>query len=90
MVEIAAHQVDHVFPKVPVRQWVLSLPKRLRYFLYHDAKLAGKVLRIFLDEIRKQLIQHYQPVSDNPVKIGGVSFIHRFGSSLNAHPPKSK
>jgi len=43
-------------------------------------------LRTFLDEIRKQLIQHYQHTSDNPIKIGGISFIHRFGSSLNAHP----
>ena len=94
MVETAAHQVDHVFPRVPVRQWVLSLPKRLRYFLHHNPKVTSKVLRIFLDEIRKQLIQHYaqsevplgyQTDSDNPVKIGGVSFIHRFGSSLNAH-----
>lgn len=32
MVQTAAHQVDHVFPKVPVRQWVLSLLKRLRYY----------------------------------------------------------
>jgi hypothetical protein len=31
MDETAAHLVDHVFPQVPVRQWVLSLPKRLRY-----------------------------------------------------------
>jgi hypothetical protein len=30
MAETAAHLVDHVFPQVPVRQWVLSLPKRLR------------------------------------------------------------
>ena len=29
----AAHLVDHVFPRVPVRQWVLSLPHRLRYRL---------------------------------------------------------
>ncbi len=29
MVERAAHLVDHVFPRVPVRQWVLSLPPRL-------------------------------------------------------------
>jgi hypothetical protein len=49
---------------------------------------AGKVLRIFLDEIRKQLVQHYQSEteSENPVKMGGVSFIHRLGSSLNANP----
>lgn len=86
MVETAAHLVDHVFPKAPVRQWVLSLPKRLRYFLYHNPKITSKVLRIFLDEIRKQLIQHDQHISDNPVKIGGICFIHRFGSSLNAHP----
>jgi hypothetical protein len=32
MAETAAHLVDQVFPQVPVRQWVLSLPKRLRYF----------------------------------------------------------
>ncbi len=86
MVETAAHLVDHVFPKTPVRQWVLSLPKRIRYFLHHNPKITSKVLRIFLDEIRKQLIQHYQTDSDNPIKIGGISFIHRFGSSLNAHP----
>jgi hypothetical protein len=33
MVDTAAHVVDHVFPRRPVRQWVLSLPKRLRYIL---------------------------------------------------------
>jgi len=31
MAETAAHLVDQVFPQVPVRQWVPSLPKRLRY-----------------------------------------------------------
>lgn len=31
MVETAAHLTDHVFPRLPVRQWVLSVPKRLRY-----------------------------------------------------------
>ena len=30
MVETAAHLADHVFPRLPVRQWVLSVPKRLR------------------------------------------------------------
>jgi len=31
MADIAAHLVDRVFPIVPVRQWVLSLPFVLRY-----------------------------------------------------------
>ena len=30
MGQTAAHLVDHVIPPVPVRQWVISVPKRLR------------------------------------------------------------
>jgi hypothetical protein len=33
MTESAARLVDEVLPRVPVRQWVLSLPYRLRYLL---------------------------------------------------------
>jgi len=40
MVETAAHLTDHVFPRLPVRQWVLAVPKRLRYFLHRDAGSA--------------------------------------------------
>ena len=43
MVETAAHLTDHVFPRLPVRQWVLSVPKRLRYFMQRD----GAVLNIW-------------------------------------------
>jgi hypothetical protein len=43
MVERAAHLVDAVLPDVPVRQWVLTLPLRLRYRLAwdHDLCRAG-------------------------------------------------
>jgi hypothetical protein len=30
MAQTAAHLVDRVIPPVPVRQWVISVPKRLR------------------------------------------------------------
>jgi hypothetical protein len=30
MAQTAAHLVDHVIPPVPVRQWVISVPKRRR------------------------------------------------------------
>jgi len=33
LAQTAAHLVDHVIPPVPVRQWVISVPKRLRCFL---------------------------------------------------------
>ena len=48
MVETAAHLADHVFPPLPIRQWVLSVPKRLRYHLQHDPAIETLALRIFL------------------------------------------
>ncbi len=48
MVDVAAHWVDHVIPDVPVRQWVLSLPHRIRYLVGYDAKLLGEVRALFM------------------------------------------
>ena len=41
MVETAALLADHVFPRLAVRQWVLSVPKRLRYFMQRDGAVLG-------------------------------------------------
>ncbi|MGH7393892.1 MAG: transposase zinc-binding domain-containing protein, partial [Candidatus Rokuibacteriota bacterium] len=46
MTECAARLVDGVLPRVPVRQWVLSLPYRLRYLLAWDHGLARAVLGV--------------------------------------------
>ena len=48
MADTAAHLVDRVFPEVPVRQWVLSLPYWLRYRLAYDARLVRDVLQVFV------------------------------------------
>jgi hypothetical protein len=45
MAERAAHLVDHVFPTVPVRQWVLTFPHRLRYRLAWDHDLCNNAVR---------------------------------------------
>ena len=45
MVATAAHLTDHVLPRLRVRQWVLPVPKRLRYFLHRDSDLQGAALR---------------------------------------------
>ena len=88
MAETAAHLTDHVFPRLPVRQWVLSVPKRLRYFMQRDGAVLGMVLRIFLRVI-EQTLQANSPgaasVDKAALHIGAVAFIHRFGSSLNEH-----
>ena len=47
MAKHAAPLVDHVFPEVPVRQWVLSLPHRLRY---HE--LCRAVSSVFVRAVR--------------------------------------
>ncbi len=88
MVETAAHLSDHVFPRLPVRQWVLSVPKRLRYFMQRDGAVLSMVLRIFLRVIA-QTLQTHSPGAAHMDKaglhIGAIAFIHRFGSSLNEH-----
>ncbi len=88
MVETAAHLCDHVFPRLPVRQWVLSVPKRLRYFMQRDGPVLGIVLRIFLRVIAQSLQAHNPgaaQVDKAVLHIGAIAFIHRFGSSLNGH-----
>ena len=84
MAELAAHLADHVLPHLPARQWVLSLPKRLRPFLHHDPDTAGAVLRIFLRAIRTTL-RRASSGAPADAQLGAVSFLHRFGSSLNPH-----
>ena len=37
--------VEHVFLQVPVRQWVVTFPRRLRFFLHRDPVLLGRVRR---------------------------------------------
>jgi hypothetical protein len=41
MADRAAHLVDRVFPPVPERQWVLTLPHRLRYRLAGRSRTVG-------------------------------------------------
>ena len=46
MAERAAHLTDHVSPRLPVRQWVLSVPKRLRYLMQRDAYRQATLLEL--------------------------------------------
>src|SRR6266481_6433058 len=55
MAETAAHLVDYVFPMVPVRQWVLSIPFALRYRLAYDSSLLSDILNIFIRVVFGQL-----------------------------------
>jgi hypothetical protein len=58
MVEAAGYLSDHVFAHMAVRQWVLSVPKRLRYFMQRDGAALNMVLRIFLRVIVQSMQSH--------------------------------
>jgi len=46
MAQTASHLVDHVIPTVPVRQWVISVPKRLRGFLADRPEAVSALTKI--------------------------------------------
>ena len=78
MVETAAHLVDHVFPHVPVRQFVLSVPKRLRPFLHYRPRTASAVLHILLRALQATL-REACPTAPGTAAMGAVSFLHALG-----------
>ena len=41
MVETAAHMVDRVLPRVQFRQWVLSVPRRIRWHMRHKPRVTS-------------------------------------------------
>jgi len=83
MTERAAHLVDAVLPWVPVRQWVLTLPYRLRYLLAWDHGLTLAVLAVHA----QTLLEFYRRQSSTNGISGGhtgtLMVIQRFGSGLN-------
>lgn len=63
-----------------MRQWVLAVPQRLRYFLEHDATLQGAALRLFLGAV-EQCLRAHSPSSGPTARLGAVASIHRSGSA---------
>jgi hypothetical protein len=86
MAERAAHLVDHVFPAVPVRQWVLTVPHRLRYVVAWDHALCRDVVGVFMRAVLGWLRRRAhveQGIAGG--RSGAVAIIQRFGSALNVN-----
>jgi hypothetical protein len=85
----AAHLVDRVLPHVLVRQWVLTLPHRLRYRVAYDHALCRSVLGVAM---RAVLGFHRRRATRAGVRggrSGAVTVIQPFGGGLelNVHFP---
>src|SRR5262249_59989145 len=85
--QTAAHLVEGVIPWVPTRQWVVSVPIPLRYWMAASQELTAQVHTI----IRTTIGQYYvhqavtRGVPRDKLQPGSVTFIQRFGSALNLH-----
>jgi hypothetical protein len=87
MNDTAAHLVDRVIPRVAVRQWVLSLPFRLRYLCAKDPALLRAVLRIFVQTVYRCVRRLCRRAGGPSGRCGSVTAVQRFASSLglNVH-----
>ena len=85
MTALGAELTDHVVPFVPVRQFVLSLPHRLRYRLAYDHARCIAVLRIFVRALMSFYRKRAKKRGLRDGKSGSVTFIQRFGSAANLH-----
>jgi len=83
MSETAARLNDHVFPEVNIRQWVLSLPMPLRYWLSSNPKLISSVLEILIRALKQFHLRKVKGIGFKRLETGSVTFIQRFGSALN-------
>src|SRR5499427_3447664 len=87
MAQTAAHLVEQVLPWVPTRQWVVSVPVPLRYWMAASQELTAKVHTV----IRTTIGQYYvnqalqRGHARATVHPGSVTFLQRFGSALNVN-----
>ena len=82
MAETAALLVDEVLPRVPICQWVLSLPFALRYLLATRPEVITQTLGIVYRAISGHLIRK-AGLTRTTAATGAVTLIQRFGSALN-------
>ncbi len=85
MGERAAHLVDGVLGGLLVRQWVLTLPFRLRYRLAYDHRLCRAVLGVFVRALLG-FTQRRARALGMRGRAGAVTAIQRCGSALNVNP----
>ena len=83
MIETSAHLVDHVFPKVPIRQWVLSFPWPLRLLFANNPDALSRCLAVIVRAIQTDLTHRAGLTASSGARTGVVTLIQRFGSALN-------
>jgi hypothetical protein len=86
MVQGAANLVDHVLPREPLRQFVLTVPFELRARLAYDGALLGAVGRIFVDSVLGFYRQRLRALSGVVGQGGAVTVVQRTSADLRLNP----
>ena len=87
MCGFAAALADRVIPRVPVRQWVLTVPHGLRGKMAYDPALTTAVLRQLIAAVSAWLRGRARRLGiRGVVKTGAVTVIQRFNSALDVSP----
>ena len=85
MTERAAHLVDAVLPWVPVRQWVLTMPYRLRYQMAWNHGLSRAVLRVYTRVLLDVYARGARARGIDGGQTGMVTALQRAGGALNTN-----
>ena len=85
MSERSIHLMEQVLPWVPMRQWVLSVPFELRYWMAADNTLLKKVNRIVIQEVDNYVRKRARKMGFGACESGYVSFLQRAGGSINTN-----
>jgi len=86
MTATAAHLVDHVFPHVPVRQFVFTVPYWLRFKIAWNSKLYSEVHKVFTNTMRAWLRKRARDLGYPDAEVGASCHTHRFGDGLRISP----
>ncbi len=80
---LLAHRLkEEVFTNVPHRQWVFTIPKRLRVYFRFDRSLLGKLCRVAWETVRDVYALEVDGDSGIPAMVGAVQ---TFGDLVHWH-----
>lgn len=86
MAQTGANLLDHVIPRVPLRQLVLTVPFELRTRLAYDGELLGAVSRIFVDSVLGFYRRRMRDLGYGLGKSGAVTVVQRTNADLRLNP----
>jgi hypothetical protein len=83
MEDVADHLVHDVIPAVPVRQWVLTFPRRIRFLAAREPTVASRLLELFTRALFAWQRRRARRLGVADPRTAGLTAVQRFGSAIN-------